>query len=439
MESSMLVKGNIPHSEPTVSIGLVLPEDNQTELMISFSNLNAFKFILDGTPVEIAETDITIRVQNNELAVKEHQVKEMWCIPLSAEKDDYIQLNPIRAGRGFHWEKNIKIKVLGDVRISLKDGQLFVVNQVTLEKYIMCVATSEMNANCPPALLEAQTIAARSWLLAAEEQKHKNLGLDACNDDCCQRYQGVNNLTESALTAGQSTHGKVLIYYHQICDARYSKSCGGITENNENVWSEEPKPYLRSIQDSEGIPPPMLHNSIGQKSWFLSNPACFCSPDHVPEDELAAYLGNVDEKGNYFRWSVSLTQQELLESINHKTGSDFEYIHSLIPLKRGSSGRIIRLNIDGTINNQSSTITVETEYEIRHVLHPDFLFSSAFIIQTDFDDGSHPTHFHLKGAGWGHGVGLCQIGALGMALAGKSSGDILNHYFRSTELLKLYD
>ena len=439
MESSMLVKGNIPHSEPTVSIGLVLPEDNQTELMISFSNLNAFKFILDGTPVEIAETDITIRVQNNELAVKEHQVKEMWCIPLSAEKDDYIQLNPIRAGRGFHWEKNIKIKVLGDVRISLKDGQLFVVNQVTLEKYIMCVATSEMNANCPPALLEAQTIAARSWLLAAEEQKHKDLGLDACNDDCCQRYQGVNNLTESAVAAGQSTHGKVLIYYHQICDARYSKSCGGITENNENVWSEEPKPYLRSIQDSEGIPPPMLHNSIGQKSWFLSNPACFCSPDHVPEDELAAYLGNVDEKGNYFRWSVSLTQQELLESINHKTGSDFEYIHSLIPLKRGSSGRIIRLNIDGTINNQSSTITVETEYEIRHVLHPDFLFSSAFIIQTDFDDGSHPTHFHLKGAGWGHGVGLCQIGALGMALAGKSSGDILNHYFRSTELLKLYD
>jgi len=435
----MLVKGNIPHSEPTVSIGLVLPEDNQTELMISFSNLNAFKFILDGTPVEIAETDITIRVQNNELAVKEHQVKEMWCIPLSAEKDDYIQLNPIRAGRSFHWEKNIKIKVLGDVRISLKDGQLFVVNQVTLEKYIMCVATSEMNANCPPALLEAQTIAARSWLLAAEEQKHKDLGLDACNDDCCQRYQGVNNLTESALTAGQSTHGKVLIYYHQICDARYSKSCGGITENNENVWSEEPKPYLRSIQDSEGIPPPMLHNSIGQKSWFLSNPACFCSPDHVPEDELAAYLGNVDEKGNYFRWSVSLTQQELLESINHKTGSDFEYIHSLIPLKRGSSGRIIRLNIDGTINNQSSTITVETEYEIRHVLHPDFLFSSAFIIQTDFDDGSHPTHFHLKGAGWGHGVGLCQIGALGMALAGKSSGNILNHYFRSTELLKLYD
>lgn len=435
----MLIKGNIPHSEPTVSIGLVLPGDSQTELQLFISNLNAFKFILDGTPAEIPETDLTIRVQNNELAVNGHQVSEMWCISLSAEKDDYIQLNPIRAGRGFHWGKNIKIKVLGDVQISLKDGQLFVVNQVTLEKYIMCVATSEMSANCPPALLEAQTIAARSWLLAAEEQKHKDLGLDACNDDCCQRYQGVNNLTESALAAGQSTHGQILIYYHQICDARYSKSCGGITENNENVWSEEPKPYLRSIQDSEGIPPPMLHNSIGRKSWFLSNPACFCSPDYVPEDELAAYLGNVDEKGNYFRWSVSLTQQELLESVNHKTGSDFEYIHSLIPLQRGSSGRIIRLSIDGTINNQNSTIAVETEYEIRHVLHPDFLFSSAFIIQTDFGDGSHPTHFHLKGAGWGHGVGLCQIGALGMALAGKSSGDILNHYFRSTELLKLYD
>ena len=183
----MLIKGNIPHSEPTVSIGLVLPGDSQTELQLFISNLNAFKFIFDGTPAEITETDLTIRVQNNELAVNGHQVSEMWCIPLSAEKDDYIQLNPIRAGRGFHWEKNIKIKVLGDVRISLKDGQLFVVNQVTLEKYIMCVATSEMSANCPPALLEAQTIAARSWLLAAEEQKHKDLGLDACNDECCQR------------------------------------------------------------------------------------------------------------------------------------------------------------------------------------------------------------------------------------------------------------
>ena len=435
----MLVKGNIPHSEPTISIGLVLPEDNQTELMLSFSNLNAFKFLLDDSPAVIAETDLTIRVQNNELVIDGHQTSEMWCVPLIADKNEYIQLDSVRVGRGFHWEKNIKIKIPGDLKITLKDGKIFVVNQVRLEDYIMCVATSEMSANCPSALLEAQTIAARSWLLAAEQQKHKDLGLDACNDDCCQRYQGIDNLTESAQTASQSSRGQVLIFYHNICDARYSKSCGGITENNDNVWSEEPKPYLRSIQDSEGIPPAMLHNSIGRKSWFLSNPSCYCSPKYVPKDQLHNYLGNVDEEGNYFRWSVSLTQEEIVKSVNQKTENNFIYIHSLLPLKRGSSGRIINLKIDGILNNQNHSITLESEYKIRQVLHPHFLFSSAFLIQTDFGDGPHPTHFHLKGAGWGHGVGLCQIGALGMALAGKSSNDILTHYFQSSELRKLYD
>ena len=439
MESSMLVKGNIPHSEPTISIGLVLPEDHQTELMLSFSNLNAFKFLLDGSPAVIAETDLTIRVQNNELAIDGHQTSEMRCIPLMADKNEYIQLDSVRVGRGFHWEKNIKITIPGDLKITLKDGKIFVVNQVMLEDYIMCVATSEMSANCPTALLEAQTIAARSWLLAAEQQKHKDLGLDACNDDCCQRYQGIDNLTESAQTASQSTRGQVLIFYHHICDARYSKSCGGITENNDNVWSEEPKPYLRSIQDSKGIPPAMLHNSIGRKSWFLSNPACYCSSKYVPKDQLHNYLGNVDVEGNYFRWSVSLTQEEIVKSVNQKTEDNFTYIHSLLPLKRGSSGRIINLKIDGILNNQNHSITLESEYKIRQVLHPHFLFSSAFLIQTDFGDGPHPTHFHLKGAGWGHGVGLCQIGALGMALAGKSANDILTHYFQSSELRKLYD
>ena len=129
MESSMLVKGNIPHSEPTIAIGLVLPEDHQTELMLSFSNLNAFKFLLDGSPVVIAESDLTIRVQNNELAINGHQTSEIWCVPLMPDNDDYIQLDSVRVGRGFHWEKNIKITIPGDLKITLKDGKIFVVNQ----------------------------------------------------------------------------------------------------------------------------------------------------------------------------------------------------------------------------------------------------------------------------------------------------------------------
>jgi len=439
MESFMLVKGNILHSEPVVSIGLVLPNDKQTELVLSVSSPQSFKFLIDSAEAKITEKDLTIRVTNNELDIRGNHVAKLCVTSLSTKKNDYIQLGPIRAGRGFHWEKNINIKILGDLKIKVIDGNLFVVNQIKLEDYIMCVATSEMSSNCPTTLLETQTITARSWILAAEEQKHKDLDLDACNDDCCQRYQGINNLKASAKEASESTRGQVLIFYHDICDARYSKSCGGITENNENIWSGDAKPYLRSIQDSEGVPPAMLHNAIGRKSWFLSKPNCYCGPKYVPENELNNYLGNVDERGNYFRWSVTISQEEILKSINQKTENEFQYIHSLIPLKRGNSGRVISLKIDAILNNENHSITLESEYKIRYVLHPQFLFSSAFLIQTDFEDGPHPSHFHLKGAGWGHGVGLCQIGALGMALAGKSTNEILTHYFQSTGLRKLYD
>ena len=435
----MLVKGNIPSSEPVVFIGLVLPEDNQNELSLLFSNPDSFKFLFKGKPEKILENTLNIKVENNKLFANGHQTNEIQCIPVIYEDNDYTQLNSVRVGRGFHWEKNIKITVPGELIISLKDETLFVVNKIKLEDYIMCVATSEMSSSCPEALLEAQTISSRSWLLAAEEQKHKNLKIDACNDDCCQRYQGIDNITDSAKTATKSTRGKILIFYHHICDARYSKSCGGITENNENVWPGEPKPYLRSVIDSEGISPPMLHNAIGRKSWFLSNPNCFCGPDFVPKDQLGTYLGDVDEEENYFRWNCPITQEQLLKSINEKTENDFQYIHSLIPLKRGISGRIISLKIDGISSDQSNSITIESEYKIRQVLHPNFLFSSAFLIQTDFGDGPHPINFHLKGAGWGHGVGLCQIGALGMALSGKNSTEILNHYFQSTQIRKLYD
>ncbi len=187
----MLIKGQVPNKEPVVSIGLVLPEDQIQVLSIQ---------------------DI-----KNNLSLEIDLQTENIILPASLYK-----LPSIRAGRGFHWEKQISITVEGELEIKVVDDCLFLINHIPLEKYLMCVATSEMSGECPPALLESQTVAARSWLLAAAEQKHTNLGIDACNDDCCQRYQGMGNLTDAAISAIEETQGIVLIHNEKICDTRYS-------------------------------------------------------------------------------------------------------------------------------------------------------------------------------------------------------------------------
>ena len=414
----MLVKGQIPENEPIVSIGLVLPVDEQKSIEIEFGE---------------TKEKIQIRANEKNLFLNGNPEENIYLT------DSSFTLNPIRAGRGFHWEKQISITVEGELEIKIVYGYLFVINHISLEKYLICVATSEMSGECPQALLESQTVAARSWLLAAAEQKHADLGLDACNDDCCQRYQGIGNLTDAATTASEKTRGQVLIHNEKICDTRYSKSCGGISENNEYVWGGEPKPYLHAVLDGEGSNIPNLKSESDLKKWLTDDQHCFCGPDYVPGNQLEKYLGNVDKSGSYFRWNVSFTQEELTILINEKTGKRFESIQSLQPLKRGISGRIIQLRIDGKINGEPSDLILENEYEIRWALHPDFLYSSAFIIEANSTADSLPSRFTFKGAGWGHGVGLCQIGALGMSLNGTSFTDILSHYFQSTELRKIYE
>ena len=404
----MHVKGHIPDQEPMVSIGLVLPEDRVKSIPITdIENNRSFKIDLSiGTKI----------------------------FPTSIYK-----LSSIRAGRGFHWEKQISITVEGELEIKIVDGYLFVINHISLEKYLICVATSEMSGECPQALLESQTVAARSWLLAAAEQKHADLEIDACNDDCCQRYQGIGNLTDAATTASEKTRGQVLIHNEKICDTRYSKSCGGISENNENVWFDEPKPYLRAIYDGNDTSIPNLKSESDLKKWFSENQNCFCGPKYLKENDLKKYLGNVDNSGSYFRWDVPYSQEEITKLISEKTGREFDSIQSLQALNRGVSGRITQLRIDGISSYEISHIILKSEYEIRRVLHSNFLFSSAFIIEANSTADSLPSRFIFKGAGWGHGVGLCQIGALGMALNGISFTEILSHYFQSTDLKNIYD
>ena len=184
---------------------------------------------------------------------------------------------------------------------------------------------------------------------------------------------------------------------------------------------------------------PNIKSESDLKVWLTELQNSYCGPEYVPENDLKKYLGHVDKSGSYFRWNVSFSQEELTQLISEKTQRTFDSIILLQPLNRGISGRINQLRIDGISKGEPANIILNSEYEIRRVLHPDFLYSSAFIIETNSDLDSQPSQIKLRGAGWGHGVGLCQIGALGMALNGSSFENILSHYFHSTELKNIYD
>ena len=418
----MLKKGIIPKKEPIISIGLVLPIDKQHSIKIKCNSKSE---------------QYCIEIMEDHLHVNGNRENTFSLEKLS--NDSSYNLDPICAGRGFHWQKKISISVQGCLRIENVNGYLFVVNDIGLESYLMSVATSEMSGDCPIAMLEAQTIAARSWLIASEEQKHSELGLDACNDDCCQRYQGIKNMTKEAESAARGTRGTFITYENEICDARYSKSCGGITENNENVWNNAPKAYLRGIYDGENNRRIDLSNAIDIKNWLSEVHECYCSNDHVDQNELNRYLGSVDEKGNYFRWEFTYSKDQLKDIINKKMNASFDSVDSLTSKRRGVSGRILKLMISGTKDDDPCELVINNEYDIRDALHPEFLYSSAFTINANSNIKSDEDKITLTGAGWGHGVGLCQIGALGMALSGRSSEEILRHYFSSITIKKLYD
>jgi len=425
--------------EPKISIGIVMPEDKQSDLSIKI-NGNSFDIKIDQEKVRTANNDLSIKHISNEILVNDIVCKDLEIKNRSRNISNYLYLSPINAGRGFHWQKSISIQVLGDIRIFSHKSSLLAINTLYIEDYLMCVATSEMSSECPKALLESQTIAARSWILAGTEKKHKDLELDACNDDCCQRYQGISNLNKKAINASRGTKGRVLLSNNELCDTRYSKSCGGITESNENVWQEKAKIYLRSIaDDASSVSIDNSKNDIFNK-WIKQKSSSYCSPKYIPENRLEKYLGNIDNKGNYHRWEISYTMSELIKLVNKKTTKKFSTIKKLTPKIRGRSGRIVVLHIEGVLeNNKPYCLEIKSEYEIRRIMHSEFLFSSAFTIESNSDEKNHKNIFTLKGSGWGHGVGLCQIGALGMALDGKKTEEILLHYYKNSEIKNIYE
>ncbi len=454
----MLPEKTIPTEEPILAVGIVLPEDHQKRLVLDIPQQNAYVLACDragethalrpGSRVElnfVGEQSLSIRAETGE---GERSITCATAVirPTRAEEIEPgsgILARDIIAGREFHWKKHIDVPLPGALEIRAHEDALIMINHVRFEYYLMCVATSEMGAECPQALIEAQTIAARSWMLANVEKKHRHLGMDVCNDDCCQRYQGTRYMTLQSRAGAEATWGQTLLYRGRVCDARYSKSCGGMMEAYEAIWGGEAVPYLivkRDADKSTSADLPDLRQDAVFHEWVSSVPMAFCSPHVIPENELKRYLGGVDEESEYYRWQVTQTQRELTEQLNKSLGLNAAAILEVQPLERGGSGRVTRLRIIFRKHDGSTAEhLVSGDVAIRRALHADFLYSAAFEVHTlDSTPDGVPAAFSIAGCGWGHGVGLCQIGALGMALQGYDSSTIVAHYYPGSELKKLY-
>lgn len=371
--------------------------------------------------------------------------------------DARFLLKDVTIGVHFHWERKEDQVFEGNVKfIARPAGGIVAVNEIRLEPYLLSVVSSEMSANAPLEFLKAHAITSRSWLAAMLVRKGAETAplppaettdseiirwytredhdlYDVCADDHCQRYQGMTKVyNPAARSALVATRGQFLMYGDEICDARFYKACGGRTEAFENAWEERAVPYLRSISDSSTPHPPVqAEESAGR--WIMSRPEAYCNTTDAAL--LREILPDFDqETTDFFRWSLSYTQDELRKLITKKSGIDFGMISALEPLQRGPSGRIYRLRIVGT----KRTVVVGKELEIRRWLSPSHLYSSAFVVRMEPGPAGLPATFTLNGAGWGHGVGLCQIGAAVMSTRGFPAESIVTHYFPGSAVRKLY-
>ena len=381
-------------------------------------------------------------------------------IVFTPEKEDYsFCLKEVTIGVKFHWERKEDQTFKGNLNLIVENGLITARNALSVEDYLLSVISSEMSATASLELLKSHAVISRSWLLA-QIRKNKELAgkkpdslirtdkelihwydredhinFDVCADDHCQRYQGITRAcTEVVAQAIQATHGEVLTYDGEICDARFSKCCGGIVEEFSSCWENINPPYLTALRDDKNEKDfPDLKNEDTARQWIYTSPTAFCNT--TDKKILSQVLNNYDqETTDFYRWSVVYSQSELAHLIHEKSGIDFGEIIDLKPIERGTSGRLVRLQIQGS----KQTLIIGKELEIRRVLSPSHLYSSAFVVEREDIQNGIPQRFVIHGAGWGHGVGLCQIGAAVMGEQGYPYREILLHYFVGANIEKLY-
>ncbi len=446
--------------EPHVSVGLMTGAESVAfELNGAFVNSAGER--LDGG-IYRAETF------NNEIAVVSEQgrrglsASEHLLAP--AEPSASFIVRDVTIGIEFHWQRKQDQKFQGALRIRLEsDGRLTVINDAPVETYLTGVISSEMSASASAELLKAHSVISRSWLLAQMKPWKKagqkpsfapqtidgekrlirwyghesHTDFDVCADDHCQRFQGVGKATSASVyDAIRTTFGQVLTFDDELCDARYSKSCGGMTESYDAAWDNSRFPYLAVSYDGEEFPAGFglpLSDEANAERWIRNSPPAFCNTKD--KSVLGKILPDFDqETSDFYRWRVTITQDELQELLRSKLGVDIGAVHKLEAVERGASGRITQLRIAG----DRETLVIGKELEIRRALSPSHLYSSAFVVESEGRSGGAPASFTLIGAGWGHGVGLCQIGAALMAEQGYDFRRILEHYYRGARLYTLY-
>jgi stage II sporulation protein D len=363
------------------------------------------------------------------LQVESHEVTQGLRI-VPDDSDCRIRLADVPVGIEFHWQHQRTQELPGilEVRIN-NDGKLTAINELDIEDYLISVNSSEMTAENPPELLKAQTIAARSTILATMGKHHYSENFHLCSDDHCQCYHGMANISEASMCAARDTLGENLMHGKRVCDARYAKICGGVMEDYRNVWDNRSVPYLVAGIDGKDQNEHPLAGEEEVKAYINSSPDVFCN---TLRHEIASPLPY--DTAKLFRWKVSYAREELQEIIHSKIGTDIGHLIDLIPGERGTSGRLIWLDIVGS----KQTVRIAKELMIRRTLSKSHLYSACFYIESDRGVSGIVSHYHLIGAGWGHGVGLCQVGATVMAQEGYDYKAILSHYYKNAILEKLY-
>ena len=401
-----------------------------------------------------------------------NQYSKLTFHPQSA--DASFSLSDVTIGVNFHWERKETQTFLGTLRFVVEADKICAINELPVEKYLESVISSEMSATSSLELLKAHAVISRSWLLAQMKKRREVAAsgnnffsfvkkddmlirwydredhtiFDVCADDHCQRYQGITKETSPHVAeAIRQTLGQVLLDGEDICDARFSKCCGGETEEFQYCWEDTPKSYLTAVRDlvlgvkneeQEDSSRFTLHSSLQDEAtaerWIRSNPPVFCNT--TDKKILSQVLNDYDqETADFYRWKVTYSQEKLQQLFEEKLKMNFGAILDMKAVERGKSGRISKLQIIGT----EKTFTIGKELEIRRALSDTHLYSSAFVVDKyDKDEQGVPQRFEIIGAGWGHGVGLCQIGAAVMGEQGYAYNDILLHYYQGAEIKQLY-
>ena len=398
-----------------------------------------------------------------------NQYSSLTFHPQSA--DASFSLSDVTIGVNFHWERKETQTFLGTLHFVVESDKICAINELPVERYLESVISSEMSATSSLELLKAHAVISRSWLLAQMKKRREvaesgnnffsfvkkddrlirwydredHTIFDVCADDHCQRYQGITKETSPHVAeAIRQTKGQILMDGDDICDARFSKCCGGVTEEFQYCWEDTPKNYLSSVRDiiqgvksvGSAAPAPLssLQDEAAAEAWIRSNPPAFCNT--TDKKILSQVLNDYDqETADFYRWKVTLTQEKLKQLLDEKLKMNFGDILDLQAEERGKSGRISKLRIVGT----EKTFVIGKELEIRRALSDTHLYSSAFVVdRCDIDEKGVPQRFDIIGAGWGHGVGLCQIGAAVMGEEGFDYDAILLHYYQGAEIKKVY-